>query len=110
MRDGKALQLATSHELGQNFARAFDITYTDAHGSAELGQVLADALAVAGSKPDIESLLNAVGGSVHDQVLAHTAIGGSGAHELFGGALIEDRTLMQMHETVMLHQLAAPSH
>ncbi len=28
MRDGKALQLATSHELGQNFARAFDITYT----------------------------------------------------------------------------------
>jgi len=36
MRDGKALQLATSHELGQNFARAFDITYTDARGSAEL--------------------------------------------------------------------------
>jgi prolyl-tRNA synthetase len=29
MRDRKALQLATSHELGQNFARAFDITYTD---------------------------------------------------------------------------------
>jgi prolyl-tRNA synthetase len=25
MRDGKALQLATSHELGQNFAKAFDI-------------------------------------------------------------------------------------
>jgi prolyl-tRNA synthetase len=35
MRDGKALQLATSHELGQNFARAFDITYTDAHGAAQ---------------------------------------------------------------------------
>jgi prolyl-tRNA synthetase len=34
MRDGKALQLATSHELGQNFARAFDITYT-----AESGEV-----------------------------------------------------------------------
>jgi prolyl-tRNA synthetase len=34
MRDGKALQLATSHELGQNFARAFDITYTDEHGAA----------------------------------------------------------------------------
>jgi prolyl-tRNA synthetase len=34
MRDGKALQLATSHELGQNFARAFDITYTDAAGAA----------------------------------------------------------------------------
>lgn len=30
MGDGKALQMATSHELGQNFARAFDINYTDA--------------------------------------------------------------------------------
>jgi prolyl-tRNA synthetase len=28
MGDGKALQLGTSHELGQNFARAFDITFT----------------------------------------------------------------------------------
>ncbi len=36
MRDGKALQLATSHELGQNFARAFDITYTDAQGTAQI--------------------------------------------------------------------------
>jgi prolyl-tRNA synthetase len=36
MRDGKALQLATSHELGQNFARAFDITYTDEDGSLQL--------------------------------------------------------------------------
>jgi prolyl-tRNA synthetase len=35
MRDGKALQMATSHELGQNFARAFDITYTDTNGQAE---------------------------------------------------------------------------
>jgi prolyl-tRNA synthetase len=35
MRDGKALQLATSHELGQNFARAFDITYTSESGSVE---------------------------------------------------------------------------
>ena len=25
MGDGKALQMGTSHELGQNFARAFDI-------------------------------------------------------------------------------------
>jgi prolyl-tRNA synthetase len=33
MRDGKALQLGTSHELGQNFARAFDITYSSASGS-----------------------------------------------------------------------------
>jgi prolyl-tRNA synthetase len=32
MRDGKALQLGTSHELGQNFARAFDITFLDADG------------------------------------------------------------------------------
>lgn len=30
MRDGKALQMGTSHELGQNFATAFDITYLDA--------------------------------------------------------------------------------
>ena len=29
MGDGKALQMATSHELGQNFAKAFDIVYTD---------------------------------------------------------------------------------
>jgi prolyl-tRNA synthetase len=29
MRDGKALQMGTSHELGQNFARAFDILYVD---------------------------------------------------------------------------------
>jgi prolyl-tRNA synthetase len=36
MRDGKALQLATSHELGQNFARAFDITYADEGGSLQL--------------------------------------------------------------------------
>jgi prolyl-tRNA synthetase len=36
MRDGKALQMATSHEFGQRFSRAFDITYTSAHGSSEL--------------------------------------------------------------------------
>ncbi len=29
MPDGKALQAGTSHELGQNFARAYDITFTD---------------------------------------------------------------------------------
>jgi prolyl-tRNA synthetase len=29
MQDGRALQAATSHNLGQNFARAFDITFTD---------------------------------------------------------------------------------
>jgi prolyl-tRNA synthetase len=36
MRDRKALQLATSHELGQNFARAFEITYSDAEGEEQL--------------------------------------------------------------------------
>ncbi|HKT01609.1 MAG TPA: proline--tRNA ligase [Rugosimonospora sp.] len=35
MGDGKALQMGTSHELGQNFARAFDITYSSASGSLE---------------------------------------------------------------------------
>ena len=29
MSDGRALQAATSHDLGQNFARAFDITFLD---------------------------------------------------------------------------------
>jgi len=32
MGDGKALQMGTSHELGQNFAKAFDIVYTSAEG------------------------------------------------------------------------------
>jgi prolyl-tRNA synthetase len=36
MADGKALQMGTSHELGQNFARAFDITYLDASGAEQL--------------------------------------------------------------------------
>jgi prolyl-tRNA synthetase len=36
MGDGKALQLATSHELGQNFAHAFDIRFGSAAGSREL--------------------------------------------------------------------------
>jgi prolyl-tRNA synthetase len=35
MGDGKALQMATSHELGQNFAAAFDITYTGSAGQVE---------------------------------------------------------------------------
>jgi prolyl-tRNA synthetase len=33
--DGKALQMGTSHELGQNFAKAFDITYSDADGATQ---------------------------------------------------------------------------
>jgi prolyl-tRNA synthetase len=36
MGDGKALQLGTSHELGQNFARAFDIRYLSKDGGREL--------------------------------------------------------------------------
>lgn len=35
MRDGKALQMGTSHELGQNFANAFNIGYTDADGAQQ---------------------------------------------------------------------------
>jgi prolyl-tRNA synthetase len=35
MGDGKALQMGTSHELGQNFARAFDITFSPATGPLE---------------------------------------------------------------------------
>jgi prolyl-tRNA synthetase len=36
MGDGKALQMGTSHELGQNFSKAFDITYQDASGTQQL--------------------------------------------------------------------------
>jgi prolyl-tRNA synthetase len=36
MRDGKALQLGTSHELGQNFAKAFDTRYLSRDGAREL--------------------------------------------------------------------------
>lgn len=32
MHDGKALQSGTSHNLGQHFTKAFDITYTDRNG------------------------------------------------------------------------------
>lgn len=35
MRDGKALQMGTSHELGQNFANAFNIRYLSAEGKQE---------------------------------------------------------------------------
>jgi prolyl-tRNA synthetase len=36
MRDGKALQMATSHEFGQRFSRAFNIRFSSAEGSIEL--------------------------------------------------------------------------
>ena len=35
MRDGKALQMGTSHNLGHNFARAFDIQYLSAEDKRE---------------------------------------------------------------------------
>jgi prolyl-tRNA synthetase len=35
MGDGKALQMGTSHELGQNFARAFDVQFLAASGRRE---------------------------------------------------------------------------
>jgi prolyl-tRNA synthetase len=35
MRDGKALQMGTSHHLGQNFAKAFDITFSDETGATQ---------------------------------------------------------------------------
>ncbi|MGI8531524.1 MAG: proline--tRNA ligase [Geodermatophilaceae bacterium] len=35
MRDGKALQMGTSHHLGQNFARVFDVQYLSAEGTQE---------------------------------------------------------------------------
>ena len=37
MRDGKALQCGTSHFLGQNFARAYDVTFLNAQGEQEHG-------------------------------------------------------------------------
>jgi prolyl-tRNA synthetase len=36
MRDSKALQMGTSHEFGQRFSRAFNITYSSAEGATEL--------------------------------------------------------------------------
>ncbi len=36
MQDGKALQAGTSHFLGQNFAKAFDVRFTSKEGKLEL--------------------------------------------------------------------------
>lgn len=36
MQDGRALQAGTSHNLGQNFARAFDMVYRDANNQDQL--------------------------------------------------------------------------
>ena len=35
MQDGKALQAGTSHFLGQNFAKAFDVKFQDKNGKTE---------------------------------------------------------------------------
>jgi prolyl-tRNA synthetase len=35
MQDGKALQSGTSHYLGQNFAKAFDVQFTDQNGNRD---------------------------------------------------------------------------
>jgi prolyl-tRNA synthetase len=35
MQDGKALQMGTSHFLGQNFAKAFDVTFQNKEGKVE---------------------------------------------------------------------------
>ena len=35
MQDGKALQAGTSHFLGQNFAKSFDVQYTDKEGQMQ---------------------------------------------------------------------------
>jgi prolyl-tRNA synthetase len=35
MQDGRALQVGTSHNLGQNFAKVFDITYTDQNNQVQ---------------------------------------------------------------------------
>ena len=35
MQDGKALQAGTSHFLGQNFAKSFDVKYTDKEGQQQ---------------------------------------------------------------------------
>ncbi len=35
MQDGKALQAGTSHFLGQNFAKAFDVKFSDKENKLE---------------------------------------------------------------------------
>jgi len=37
MQDGKALQMGTSHNLGQNFAKGYDITFLDRDGQLKYG-------------------------------------------------------------------------
>ncbi len=37
MQDGKALQAGTSHNLGQNFAKAFNVSFLDENGERQFG-------------------------------------------------------------------------
>ncbi len=37
MQDGKALQFSTSHNLGQNFAKAFDVSFLDEESKSQFG-------------------------------------------------------------------------
>lgn len=37
MQDGKALQFATSHNLGQNFSKVFDVTFIDEENNKQFG-------------------------------------------------------------------------
>jgi prolyl-tRNA synthetase len=36
MQDGKALQCGTSHFLGQNFAKAFDVKFLNREGTLDM--------------------------------------------------------------------------
>ena len=40
MHDGKSLQSGTSHYLGQNFSKAFDIKFTDKDGAQKYGYTM----------------------------------------------------------------------
>lgn len=47
MQDGKALQAGTSHFLGQNFSKAFDVKFTNKEGKQDFrGQPLGELLPV----------------------------------------------------------------
>jgi len=50
MQDGKALQAGTSHFLGQNFAKAFDVKFANADGKQEtFGELLGGFYPIDGS-------------------------------------------------------------
>src|SRR5438309_781734 len=82
MQDGRALQVGTSHNLGQNFAKAFDITYTDQSNQVQhawttswgVSTRLIGALIMAhsddeGLKQWLESLLTEIQQALYDRAL-----------------------------------------